>query len=103
MPVIAWLLLPKEQGYWFNLYNAPQAAARYEEFKDWTAKHDLFWDGVGLDIEPDINEMVQLAARNWGALPGILRRMIDFRTQREARRGLQGTGQPDPRRWLSSG
>lgn len=85
VPVIAWLLLPKEQGYWFNLYNAPQAAQRYQEFKAWTDEYGLIWNGVGLDIEPDIREMAQIATRNWKALPGILRRMLDFRGQRQAR------------------
>lgn len=89
IPVIAWLLLPKDQGYWFNLYNAPQAVARYQAFKAWTAEQDLRWEGVGLDIEPDIREMTQLAARNWSALPGILRRILDFRGQREARRAYK--------------
>src|SRR3712207_4042140 len=39
IPVIAWQLLPAEQGYWFNLDNAPQAAARYEAFREWTSTH----------------------------------------------------------------
>jgi hypothetical protein len=84
VPVVAWLLLPREQGYWFNLYNAPQALARYREFKLWTAQEGLSWDGVGLDIEPDIREMTKLAERDWSALPGILRRVLDFKGQREA-------------------
>ena len=84
VPVVAWLLLPKEQGYWFNLYNAPQALARYQEFMHWTAQEDLSWDGIGLDIEPDIREMTQLAERNWSALPGILRRAVDIKGHREA-------------------
>ncbi len=84
VPVVAWLLLPKEQGYWFNLYNAPQALARYQEFMRWTAQEDLSWEGIGLDIEPDIREMTQLAERNWSALPGILRRALDIKGQREA-------------------
>lgn len=57
IPVKAWLLLPKEQGYWFNLQNHKQAAQRYEAFKEWTETKKLKWSGVGLDIEPDINEM----------------------------------------------
>ena len=61
IPVVAWLLLPVQEGYWCNLGNAPQALARYEDFKTWTHKHGLTWDGVGLDIEPDIREMQQFA------------------------------------------
>jgi hypothetical protein len=85
VPVVAWLLLPKDQGYWFNLYNAPQAVARYQDFMAWTAEHELKWDGVGLDIEPDMREMMQISTREWSALPGILRRLFDFRILKDAR------------------
>ncbi len=33
IPVEAWLLLPKDQGYWFNLDNASQTITRYAGFK----------------------------------------------------------------------
>lgn len=55
--VAAWLLLPKDQGYWFNLENYPQAIARYEAFKKWSERKKLSWSGIGLDIEPDFNQM----------------------------------------------
>jgi hypothetical protein len=54
--VIAWLLLPPEEGYWFNLGNYPQAQARYEAFKDWVGQEQLRFDAVGLDIEPLLND-----------------------------------------------
>ena len=63
IPVIAWLLLPEEQGYWFNIDNFEQAAARYVSFKAWTMEHELKWAGVGLDIEPNINDVRQLLER----------------------------------------
>ncbi|MCD6289875.1 MAG: hypothetical protein J7M34_05170, partial [Anaerolineae bacterium] len=77
VPVIAWLLLPKGQGYWFNVGNAHQAAKRYTAFKEWTARHKLRWAGVGLDMEPDIREMQLLARNKWRLLPTILRRIAD--------------------------
>lgn len=57
IPVDAWLLLPKSEGYWFNLDNAPQAVMMYQEFQTWTAEHGLLWHKIGLDIEPDIRLM----------------------------------------------
>jgi len=57
IPVIAWLLLPEEEGYWFNIENYDQAAARYQAFKAWTADYKLNWAGIGLDIEMDIQDM----------------------------------------------
>ena len=84
IPVIAWQLLPKEQGYWFNLGNALQAAARYTEFKRWTEEHALRWDGVGLDIETDIREMQELAADRWSLVPTVLGRAFDAERLRRA-------------------
>lgn len=57
IPVIAWLLLPTEQGYWFNADNVDAASACYDAFRSWTAHHELKWAGVGIDIEPDRNFM----------------------------------------------
>ena len=85
IPVIAWLLLPKEDGYWFNIYNAAQAAARYESFKTWTAEYGLQWGRVGMDIEPDINELSELVKRNFRVVPDILRRVVSQRHLRQAR------------------
>jgi hypothetical protein len=61
VPVIAWLLLPEEEGYWFNISNHEKATERYLAFKAWSEKHQLSWAGVGLDIEMDINDIKQLS------------------------------------------
>lgn len=73
VPVIAWLLLPEEEGYWFNIDNHDKAAARYVEFKAWTTQHELEWAGVGLDIEMDINEMRAIISGEEGR--GLARRL----------------------------
>ncbi len=85
IPLTAWLLLPRSQGYWLNLRNAPQAFQRYFEFKDWTREHGLEWSWIGLDIEPDMGEFEDLAKRNWRSLPRYLLRMF---SRFELRRGL---------------
>jgi hypothetical protein len=56
IPAIAWLLLPKEQGYYMNAANAPAAAVRFDQFQQWTTENALGWDAVGLDIEPDVRD-----------------------------------------------
>lgn len=89
VPVIAWLLLPAEQGYWFNLDNAPQAAARYEAFREWTATHGLRWDGVGLDIEPDLHELRRLLAGGWLQRLALLRRLRQGARLRRAREAYE--------------
>jgi len=63
VPVIAWLLLPEADGYWFNVENYEQAAALYVTFKAWTEQYNLQWAGIGLDIEPDINEIRSLSRK----------------------------------------
>ena len=84
IPVVAWLLLPKEEGYWFNLSNAPQAAARYAGFKAWTAEHGLEWAGLGIDVEPDIREMQQLLDDWPRLLRTLLQRTFDNERLRRA-------------------
>ncbi|UCF59943.1 MAG: hypothetical protein JSV37_09255 [Anaerolineaceae bacterium] len=72
IPVVAWLLLPMEQGYWLNVNNALQAAARYHAFKRWTEEYGLLWAGIGLDIEPDIREVERFVTDR----PRLLRTLI---------------------------
>jgi hypothetical protein len=56
IPLVAWLLLPPEEGYWFNMYNGDKAFRRYSDFKEWTTRNGLIWKGIGIDLEPDIND-----------------------------------------------
>lgn len=84
VPVIAWLLLPKNQGYWLSLNNAAQAAERYAHFKAWSAEHDLRWAGVGLDIEFDWRELQQALTNAWRLLPTVLLRSVDNERLRRA-------------------
>lgn len=79
VPVVAWLLLPKDEGYWFNTGNALAAARRYGAFTTWSSEHRLRWAGVGLDIETDIGEMRQLLENPVRLLPVLLRRLVDTR------------------------
>ena len=76
--VTAWMALPKEQGYYLNSSNASQATARFADFQKWTANHGLRWAGVGLDIEPSLQEFD--AARQ-GSAPreaaSVFRRLFD--------------------------
>jgi hypothetical protein len=84
--VIAWLLLPDEQGYWFHQDNAPQAVACYRAFKAWSLEYHLTWDGVALDIEPDIREMQKWMSARWATIWYMLRRSFNWRLFRNARR-----------------
>jgi hypothetical protein len=84
IPVIAWQLLPKEQGYWFSASNAHQATTRYAEFKAWTEEHGLQWAGVGIDIEPDMREAEELVRGKRRMLHTLLPRAFDYERMRRA-------------------
>lgn len=65
--VHAWLLLPPEAGYWFNLRNYPQTFAAYRAFQAWAEAEQLQFHAVGLDIEPalaDLHATQQRGARH---------------------------------------
>ncbi len=85
IPVIAWLLLPKDQGYWMNADNASQAAARYQAFKTWTQENNLKWAGIGLDIEPDLHLIQQLAGNRLPLFWNMVRGIFNRRRLRSAR------------------
>jgi hypothetical protein len=52
IPITAWLLLPRDAGYWFNIENYPQAVSLYRAFRNWAIDEGLAFHAVGLDLEP---------------------------------------------------
>ncbi len=91
IPVTAWLLLPEEQGYWFNLGNYTEATARYQEFRAWSEENQLEWAAVGLDIEADINEMKDFANERGAVIQKAIKRLKDtigYRTAKKAYEAL---------------
>lgn len=81
VPVVAWLLLPKAEGYWANTDNGPQMVTRYAEFRVWSAHHTLDWAGVAIDVEPPFADMQMAMA---GQIPAMLRHA--FRRARDGAR-----------------
>jgi hypothetical protein len=77
IPLTAWILLPQEQGYWFNLENYNQAEQRYTEFKTWTAQYDLRWSSVGFDIEPDMRDFKDWFENKRRIFPRLMRRLFN--------------------------
>jgi len=63
VPVGAWLLLPRDDGYFATLDNAAHVEARYEAFRAWARHEGLAFESVGLDFEPDLREVTDLVAR----------------------------------------
>ena len=98
VPTAAWLLLPEEGGYWCNAHNAGEAWERYGDFVAWTRAHGLRWQRVGIDIEPNIDE-VRAVRRSPLALVRALPRIFRCIAQnREMYQGLvrriHGDGYP---------
>ena len=89
IPVTAWLLLPEEQGYWFNLGNYADAAVRYGEFKAWSELNQLEWAGVGLDIESDIQEIKRFSDERGLMIRKAIHRMKDNKAYRTAKRAYE--------------
>lgn len=65
-PLVAWLRLPAEDGYAFNLRNYPQAIARYRAFRAWAQGHGLHFHAVGLEMAapPDVADVEDLTMRH---------------------------------------
>ncbi len=76
VPVTAWLLLPREDGYWFNLENIQAAEKRWQAFSEWSERNNLAWTGIGLDIEPDLNTLRQFSSRPWKTTAGLIRKLF---------------------------
>jgi hypothetical protein len=77
IPVIAWLLLPKSEGYWFNSRNGDYAIERYKQVKKWADENDLVFKGIGLDMELDYNDVVLLKDHRWKLVGKLISRLYD--------------------------
>ena len=84
IPLIAWQLLPKEQGYWYHLGSADQAVIRYQQFRQWSLQENLHWDAIGIDIEPDINEFQELLKYNLRTVLSLVKRLWNKKLSTEA-------------------
>jgi hypothetical protein len=101
IPVTAWLTLPGEQGYYLNAGNAPEAAARFAVFQTWTSTYGLRWAGVGLDIEPSIQEFASIQSSKSRLAWTLIKRYFDMERIKRAResysfliRKIQADGYP---------
>ncbi|HEX7894809.1 MAG TPA: hypothetical protein VF447_11500 [Terriglobales bacterium] len=85
IPMIAWLALPKSEGYYINADNASQTATFFAQFDAWTHANGLHWEALGLDIEPTLSEYGALMGHKGGLLRLMLRRGFDSGRAQRAR------------------
>ena len=93
IPVIAWMMLSKEEGFYLNADNEPQAAARLAAFEKWSSDNGLTWAEVGLDIEPNFAELAPLKTHRSRLITTLLRRSVNsdrIATARQEYSGLIG-------------
>ncbi|HEX4005870.1 MAG TPA: hypothetical protein VHX60_06825 [Acidobacteriaceae bacterium] len=101
IPVVAWIVLSADDGYYLNAANVAQAAARLADFEQWTRANGLRWAAVGLDIEPNFGELARLSRQPWRLAAVLARRSAGIGSIRRARqdyadliRRVQGWGYP---------
>jgi len=74
VPVTAWLLLPKEEGYWTSLDSISATAHAYRRLKDWTSQYQIQWAGIGIDLEPRYDRIALLGPAWKHHLPDLISR-----------------------------
>jgi hypothetical protein len=84
VPMTAWLVLPRDEGYYVNADDAAQTKARFEEFDKWTRASGLHWQAVGLDIEPSLADWTVLMGHKGRLFSFIVRRAFDSDRVRRA-------------------
>ena len=82
IPVGAWLLLPREQGYFATYDNVDAVEARVEQMLQWTKQHQLTFTSLGFDFEPDLRELDRFFDSPTRAIAKWVRRSTD-RLRRE--------------------
>jgi hypothetical protein len=83
--LFAWLLLPEEEGYWFNMYNGEKASERYDDFKKWTFENGLKWEGIGIDLELDFNDARMAVKHPYRLAWKAYKRLFDNRSLEKGR------------------
>ena len=86
IPIVAWIVLPKEQGYYLTADNEAEAATWVDSFEQWTRQQGLHWAAVGLDIEPNVADLAQLRGHPWRLFSKLLGRSMDAGRIRRARK-----------------
>ena len=82
----AWVLVPREQGYFAHAGNAPQIAERCEQVLAFASDHGLRFEAIGLDFEPPLEELDALLVRPLSTLWRWKRRSADHQRVAKARR-----------------
>jgi len=101
IPLTAWLVMSREQGHYLNGFNAPEAEERFTQFEQWTRENGLKWGAVGLDIEPNFDQLKKVGRHKGSFLWLMIRRFFDYGQVEQGReaysmliRKIQAAGYP---------
>lgn len=101
IPLTAWLVMSREQGHYLNGFNAPEAEERFTQFEQWTRENGLKWGAVGLDIEPNFDQLKKVGTHKGSFLWLMIRRFFDYGQVEQGReaysmliRKIQAAGYP---------
>jgi hypothetical protein len=86
IPYTAWLVLPRDDGYWLTADNPQAAADRYRELSDWFTAGGQRPICYGLDVETPIADSVDLFEQGQKALMRLLASRRSQAQLREAAR-----------------
>ena len=75
-PVMLWLLLPEEQGYWPNAHNVSQYLDYAHRVCEWLDSRNLRADWFAVDMEPPIHQLRGLKEASPANAPGHLVNML---------------------------
>ncbi|MFT5619674.1 MAG: hypothetical protein ACI85I_002921 [Arenicella sp.] len=75
IPVTAWLLLSKEDDYFFHANNSGLAKERYADFKKWNLEKKLGIQRIGIGIEPDLEHLKKMEDGSPNAWLAALRKV----------------------------
>ncbi len=83
IPITAWILLPKDQGYWTSLDTVRETTLRFGDFLAWQEAHKLKFAAVGLDIEPPLPMVAALSLNSKGQFNILAKRFFSLARERQ--------------------
>jgi hypothetical protein len=90
IPLTAWLVMSREQGHYLNGLNAPEAEERFTQFEQWTKENGLKWGAVGLDIEPNFDQLKEAGRHKGSFLWLMIKRFFDYGQVERGRKAYAG-------------
>lgn len=73
LPIVMWVVLPDEQGYWTGNSNLKETSDRVNQLERWINDNNLDIRGLGFDIEPPLQALKGIMTGPVGAAMTVMR------------------------------